>query len=342
MKKLFLLLLCITFLFACKEKTTDLEDTQSSQVIDFDEILDNSDLYVNDLIDSIRIIKLQTTEESVLSSFYQCLITQKYIYILDEYKGGSVVIFDVNGSFVKRLPYGNGPGELLRPSSISFNEEKDELVVYQSKLVNIFTPDGVFKTAYRLPFYLSQLVPYKDGYIAVQYETNNLEKKFAFIVLDSEFRDVNTFYFEERRCDILSEFVLKTHKNDIIINRPLWDVIYKYSDGIVSEDRRLEYPQNKMDFSLIDWQNVDSYVDMLELSPDKFAFISYNETNNYEYYRFNRGFFNAYVFICKKNKKYRSGYAIIDPNSIYHVGDYVGTYNIYLLMSIIQAFIIMT
>ena len=83
------------------------------------------------VLKSVRLVPLETTNKSLLDNIRKIITTDEYIYILDEYKGCSVIIFTKDGKFVKRFSHGQGPGELLRLYDIDYDFQKDELVAYQ-------------------------------------------------------------------------------------------------------------------------------------------------------------------------------------------------------------------
>ncbi|MBP5365634.1 MAG: 6-bladed beta-propeller [Bacteroidales bacterium] len=335
MKRLFVYLLLSGVFSACGSNATYVDDSIVAEKCNIDRVLDNDDFDITDLIDSVRIIRLETTDGSVLSTFRKCVVSDDFIYILDNYKGGGVAVFDVSGKFVRRIPTGNGPGELAGPNNIAFDSSKNELLVCQNVIVNKYTPDGIYISSHKASQPLSQLVPYKNGYLAVQNEYCNSENRFAFLVLDSVFNDVDTYYFNEQICDIFSEYISESSEGEIKISRPLVDKIYKYTDGKVVVDKTLEYPDNKLDLSDMDWQNVSRYINKIRESKNKFCLMSYCATDNYEYYKFYRGHMNANVFYNKTTKKYRSGYYIDNFESINNVGDLLGTtYNEFFISTI--------
>ena len=326
MKQLFVYSILLSIITACGSRATYVDNSIKGEICNIDDVLDNEDFDISDLIDSVRIIKLETTAGSVLSTFRKGIVTDEYIYVLDSYKGGSVAIFDISGKFVKRIPTGNGPGELAGPNNIAFDYSKGEFIVCQNVVVNKYTPDGSYLSSHLSSQPISQLLPYKDGYLAVQNEYCNDENRFAFIALDSAFNDISTYYFEEQICDIFSEYIIETSDGEIRINRPLVDNIYKYADGKVVIDKTLDYPRNKMDLSTIEWRRIDTYLNLIRQANNKFCFVSYNETDNYEFYKFYRGPMNANVYFNKTSKKYRSGYYIDNFESINNIGYMLGTF----------------
>ena len=86
----------------------------------------------------MKLIPLETTDESLLDDFRKVVITPSHIYVHDDFKGGGIVIFDKEGNFIKRISNGRGPGELVRLYDIDFDEKNNELVVYQHSFLLFF------------------------------------------------------------------------------------------------------------------------------------------------------------------------------------------------------------
>ena len=64
------------------------------------------------ILKTVRLVPLETTNKSLLDHIQKIITTDEYIYIMDRYKEGSIIIFTKDGKFVKRLSHGQGPGEL--------------------------------------------------------------------------------------------------------------------------------------------------------------------------------------------------------------------------------------
>ena len=88
-------------------------ETKSLLTVDLNPFLKKQEYDLGSLIDEVKLIPLETTDESLVSSIYKIIVTGSNIYIYDKFKGGGIIIFDKGGKFVKRIPYGQGPGEIM-------------------------------------------------------------------------------------------------------------------------------------------------------------------------------------------------------------------------------------
>jgi hypothetical protein len=96
--------------------------------IDIDNCKNTIDLKLSDLIDSCRLVPLETTEESLLGDYLRFLyISKNYIIIID--KNGAYK-FLPNGKFVKKLiNIGRGPNEISGSDRFFYYEPKDLLYI---------------------------------------------------------------------------------------------------------------------------------------------------------------------------------------------------------------------
>lgn len=86
------------------------------------------DLKLSDLIDSCRLVQLETTNESILgNSYWYFYITNDYI-IVDDNNG--IYLFATDGKFIdKIIKSGRGPQEVSNVHSIYYYEKKDLLFI---------------------------------------------------------------------------------------------------------------------------------------------------------------------------------------------------------------------
>jgi hypothetical protein len=101
---------------------------------------------VNDLFAKVEIIPLQTTDSSFLKEARRVLMGD-YIYYLSGIEG--VFIFERNGTFLKSIPRGNGPGELRQALDIQLDDEGD-LYVLEYLTISRYGPLGEFIEEYRI------------------------------------------------------------------------------------------------------------------------------------------------------------------------------------------------
>lgn len=145
------------------------------------------------LVDEVKLLSLETTNESLLDNILKILVTDSNIYIYDRFKGGGIVIFNDKGKFVKRIPHGQGPGELFRLYDIDFDKERGELIAYQHPFLLFFSPSGEFIRQVRLPFGFYNFAVIPNGYVFKTLDRKGNEhlgllKNFTLLVTDKNFK----------------------------------------------------------------------------------------------------------------------------------------------------------
>jgi hypothetical protein len=140
-------------------------EVDSAITVNLNPFLKKQSFDFGSLVNEIKLIPLETTDESLLDNIYKVLVTDSAIYIKDDFKGGGIVIFDGKGKFIRRIPNGQGPGELTRLYDIAYDIENNELIAYQHSFLLFFTPSGQFIRQKRLPFGFYNFTIIPDGYV---------------------------------------------------------------------------------------------------------------------------------------------------------------------------------
>ncbi|MDR1114998.1 MAG: 6-bladed beta-propeller [Tannerella sp.] len=210
--------------------------------VDLNPFLKRQSFDFGSLVKEIKLIPLETTDESLLDVIYKVIATDSHIYIYDRFKGGGIAIFDREGEFIIRISYGQGPGELIRLYDIAYDADNDELVAYQHSFLLFFTASGQFIRKTRLPFGFYNLAVIPDGYIfkALDGQGNGhlgLLGDYTLFVTDKNFK------LKSVAIPVLSDIVnyggynyLYPNNNAIKITQKYTDTVYHY----ISETNRLE------------------------------------------------------------------------------------------------------
>lgn len=96
-------------------------------VIDLQNPSDTRDIYLSELLDDIRLVRLETNDEILLGQYTNYLVGEKHIITIDSDK---ILQFSSNGGFVRTLAKaGNGPGEFLRAEAFALDDKNDILYI---------------------------------------------------------------------------------------------------------------------------------------------------------------------------------------------------------------------
>jgi len=306
------------------------EPDDSTITISLTQSLKNPTQDFGEMIDTAYIVKLQTTEnvEALVGFINEGIVTDKYIYIRDNYKLGSVIIFDTKGNYVKRLVTGRGHGEINVVSKIAFNNINNTLLVYYQNTVSQYTADGSFIVSYDVPL-ISDIVPISDGYLLVQRETQNQTKTNLVIKTDSTFAindDCYVFMPEKIVKDFVANSYSYNYGNEPRLFWPLTNVIYSYKNNKVVAKYKLNYPH------VTNAKTYEDYISKRTQGLYEF-YNTFSETSNYIYLNFSNFERNGCdIYGNKWTNKY---YSVKLPSySIYSYGIFIGSCNDFFVRSI--------
>ena len=115
-------------------------DTSSLLRIDLNEALEGDLINETDVLDTMLFIPLETTPESIIAYPSKIMMTDDRIFVLDSEH--NIVIFDNNGRYISSLKKGQGPGEINKLMSVSYNYLEQQLMVIQNKWIMYYDKDG--------------------------------------------------------------------------------------------------------------------------------------------------------------------------------------------------------
>jgi len=202
--------------------------------VDLNPFLQKQHFDFGSLIKEVRLVPLETTDESLVDDILKILVTEQYIYIMDDFKGSGIAIFDKNGKFVKRIPHGQGPGELYRLYDIAYDAENNELIAYQHPYLIFYTSSGIFLRQKKLPFGFYNFTVIPSGYIFKTLDrqgNGHLEhlEDYTLFITDKEFRLNSVGLFYSPKGSIRGGYnYLYNNGNTITITQGYTDTIYQF------------------------------------------------------------------------------------------------------------------
>jgi hypothetical protein len=239
--KLLSVIFLILFLFSsCKEKTTQNPsvsyDVNGLTEIDIDsdsktEILDN-------LMDSVFFIKLETTNDNLIGQIDQLLLTQDKIVVLDARKARTITVYDMNGHFLNRIGnLGQGPQDYSFLSHIALSPDSSMLIVPDlgSLSLKYYTLDGKFVKSVNSPYRFGHCEFLADSLIVGSDGSGNTLPNHApsyrpILVTTDLSGNVSYSAFQSYYSDhfyLSSPFALRRFDTTILYNPLLSDTIYQ-------------------------------------------------------------------------------------------------------------------
>lgn len=305
------------------------------KVIDISSEIDNELLDISDLAYDINVVKLETTESSLVGEIRQLVFGSNYIYILDY--NNNVLIFDINGFFVKSFKHGNGPGEIDRVIDIMFNKYDKHLYIYQYAGVNVYSEDGVFIDSHPSLALVTDYLPLCNGnYLGVVSEMQNGTGNYCFYEIDSLFDVTNVRIVDP---EVKPEWGIPHYvhysvdrEDELVVSRPFDNRILSYfgMDNSIYVKYKFDLKNKDLDLSSI--SGPIDYETLFNLLQDesKYCFSgNYYENDNYLCLYFKKGsIYISELYYNKTTSKIRCGYSrdVGIPNSGFVTSVYNGSF----------------
>lgn len=318
------------FLLGCSKKAEDktkftdaevaelmLDSTQMARIrmdsikeIDLNGFLKRQGFNFCDILKNINFIPLETTENSLISDVKDILVTDSNIYICDSYQGGSILIFDNYGHFIKRLKKGQGPDEILKLKNIAFDKENNELIVFHSHFFSCFTPNGVFKRRVKIPLNAYSFAVTPSGYLF--YSINgmdnkhlNLSAEYQLLITDKSFKlesiALPYLYNQDLRLEGNTRY-LALNNGMINITSKFNDTIYQYAgNNVIQAKKALNISQHEIPTQYLK----GSYENLMPnlYHNNYFFFLGEYATNEaHDYFRISNFYTKIYVEIFRDKK----------------------------------------
>lgn len=294
-----ILLIVFSMIISCSLRHID--GATTCDVIDLNGKMEIRNCKISNLIDTIKIIKLSTNENSLVDNIHNIIPTNGYIYIHDYFRGGGCIIFDNEGNFIKRLEYGQGPGELPRYQDICYDYNQKMLYATDGFKINKYREDGTFVQSYHINTYIQQFFVYNNAFFIIQMKGQNKYNKFSVLRVDSTFNSGNTFVIETDKIDrIISKNFTVDSYNDILITRPYDNIIYSYKNDILQSKYLLDFRDKEL--CIDDINTSDEIYELEKEKSDKYLFAGkILETNDYVVYSFYSNLEYCHLYVNKYN-----------------------------------------
>lgn len=145
--------------------------TKNADVIDLNSAFGNEMIEIDNLLDTLFFVPLQTKPENVFYGIMKMVVTEDRFYILDSDE--RLLIFKSNGDFVKELPQGSGPGELFFLWDFAYDKKNQSLVVAQPNILDFYDKDGNFLESKKCPLISDEILVTDHGFVFVQPRSAN-------------------------------------------------------------------------------------------------------------------------------------------------------------------------
>ena len=186
MSKIVIFPILLAFLFSsCKDNAKN--DNNYEAAPEKIEIGKRQPMKISDISSAMKVVKLETSENVLLSNINDIKIFDGSIYVLDVISK-AIYVFDFEGNLVRKLQKeGRGPGEYLSINDFIIDTTHRQLEIFDktNMNINIYDLDNFnFKESISLPFTFAFTFHKKDG--LYYFQTNNARNSIGEKETNSE------------------------------------------------------------------------------------------------------------------------------------------------------------
>lgn len=299
---------------------------EHSVTIELDEFMADRELPVDEMIETISYIPLQTpSKKSVVGSVDKLLYADNHVFIRD-YTGKNVLIFSGDGTFISTLPTGQGPQEIYHPIDIAVDEEQKHLIVYNEKKLSFYDYQGNFVKSERLPFYLGKFRVLPDGYLFVATYEYNVHmggvSGMQVFITDRNFRIISAgfpYHYAEALNYETKDYTGSIGKN-VNFAFKFSDKVYQYTDSLsVREKYQLDFSGKELPVEYLQ-KSTDEVFEILKSNDYYFFMGDYVENETHESFfieNWSKKSRKTLIFRDKENGKLKGGNIISGERNIY-------------------------
>lgn len=287
-------------------------DTGQNGKIEFDltnALLGEPSIVFDDMIDSIKIIPLETITPSLVSERISSICFSPQNIFVNDHR--NVIIFTQQGKFVKTLEKGQGPNEVGFPEAMSYDEKNGFLYVYDgmSRKIMKYTQGGDYLSYHVVNAIIRDLSVSDTLTLIAQHGRNGI---FAISIGDTIGNFHKYFVMGEDTYPFVFDKYILPFNGGFNIKKLLDNKIYIFRNDSIYAKFSLKYPVPNIDFS--QYRKLSELESTLQKG--EFLFTgNFIETNDYLFTIFRtNGFRTKELFTNKKTG--RSICRLFNPHSL--------------------------
>lgn len=219
------LTLILLILTSCNKKSNISDKNQQALSINTENCVLQTE---KPALSKLRYIKLETKQECLLEDVTKVVCYNNKLYILSALGNGNVYIFDDKGNFQYKLNKGEGPEDIMYPTDIAINEEKNSLVVldlYRNiKEFNAQNGDFLKNTTIKEPFLSIETI----GSDFLLFDPNTQSKSDFYLRYLQEGGNYNNLFPKVSKGKLFSSpnFFTKINSKELLVSCIFSDTIY--------------------------------------------------------------------------------------------------------------------
>jgi hypothetical protein len=173
---------------------------------------------MSSIADSVSYIKLETTEECLISQITKIIYFKTNYYIIDS-RQNEILCFSSDGRFRNRFnKFGKGPGEYIKIEDAFINRKTESLEVFDKGQRKILIYDLNYNFIREIKLELVRdIIPIENGnYLCYNYNDDSKYTRTGLWEIDSNGKFTNHYFKSDKYYKILTD----------------WNVFYYYDNNI--------------------------------------------------------------------------------------------------------------
>ena len=254
-----------------------------------DELSDRNNL------DSLSIIRLETSEECLIGNINKIEILEKRIYILDKFKSRSLFCFKLSGEFEFKIHnLGDGPGEFTLPEDFTVIEE--EISIYDNfrKMKINYDLNGNFTNETKMVVSIRNVLQLDSGFALVNPDETYLDSENDYNLLVTD-RNIGKILERHIPTVTMGESIFSPNKvfskwgTRVLFTYGFNDTIYSFDKKELKHQLVLDFGKNKIPYEIAETESREvrdrifdtnyNYTGLLMDISENEDYISYRYTN---------------------------------------------------------------
>lgn len=207
-------------------------------------------LDISSLVDSVVLVPLEATDQSLIGCIDKIICTDDRFYILDKRTSKKLFVFNSQGKFVRCIgQVGRGPGEYLEPSDFVVYPKEDLIIVFDQfgRQLLYYGTDGTFQRNVRLKYILKEIIPaFQDSLLfAIAGDNRHLEEiaKHDLLLINREGKVISKMLPYEYRLNFSSSNDYQREDSLLLYHPTFSDKIYGISPQGIRAAYQIDIPK---------------------------------------------------------------------------------------------------
>ena len=334
--KYILALVFACFLLGCSNSSKSLRI--SNEVTNIGELVisvipneKNNQFDITPYLDTIKYVKLEMTDESIIGIIEKAVIFEERIYIQDS-KTNSLFVFDIDGSYIHKIArIGQGPEEYIQLDFFDIDRKNRHIVITDLMYNRIMRYDlnGKFISKEKIPVwcYGAFVLPNNGIVLYSDFRDNSkkLEQEYNLILYDS-LMNISKAFFPYKSKDLNSKIPsisrggqFYTNDENLYFFFPEGNTIYQITEDSIKIKYRLDFGEDILPYD--NSINLEKFSEVITKGKYNGLKSPVYENNQLLFFYMRTSFnmkngnlFPYYVFYNKESKNQLSSFFFIIEN----------------------------